>query len=65
MANPFAFLESVRGEAQKVTWPSRRETMVSTGMVLLMVAISSLFFVLADQIIRFVLGLLFSISLHS
>ena len=65
MANPFTFLEAVRSEAAKVTWPSRRETLITTGMVLVMVIISSLFFVSVDQIIRLALGLLFSLTLHT
>ena len=60
MANPFKFLQEVRAEASKVTWPTRRETMITTVMVFIMVAVSSVFFLAADQIIRlvvtFVLG---------
>jgi preprotein translocase subunit SecE len=60
MANPFKFLQEVRAEASKVTWPTRRETMITTVMVFIMVAVSSIFFLAADQIIRivvtFVLG---------
>ncbi|MEO6947701.1 MAG: preprotein translocase subunit SecE [Nitrobacter sp.] len=59
--SPFKFLQEVRTETAKVTWPSRRETMVTTIMVFLMVALTSIFFFFADQIIRifitFVLGL--------
>ncbi|MEI7806640.1 MAG: preprotein translocase subunit SecE [Hyphomicrobiales bacterium] len=50
--SPFKFLQEVRAESQKVTWPTRRETMITTGMVFVMVLIASLFFLLADQIIR-------------
>ena len=50
--SPFKFLQEVRAEAQKVTWPTRRETMVTTVMVFVMVVIASIFFLLADQIIR-------------
>jgi len=61
MANPFEFIQQVRAEAAKVTWPTRRETMITTLMVLAMVLIASLFFVSIDQIIRlavaFVIGL--------
>jgi preprotein translocase subunit SecE len=53
MASPFKFLQEVRTETEKVTWPSRRETMITTGMVFVMVAITSIFFLLADQVIRF------------
>jgi preprotein translocase subunit SecE len=49
--NPIKFLQEVRQEVGKVTWPSRQETLISTVMVLAMVVIASLFFLLADQII--------------
>lgn len=63
MARPnlFEFLQDVRSEAAKVTWPSRKETMITTAMVFVMVVIASIFFLVADQLIRlfvgFVLGL--------
>jgi preprotein translocase subunit SecE len=46
--NPFEFLQQVREEANKITWPSRRETMITTVMVLIMVALASVFFLIAD-----------------
>lgn len=59
--SPFKFLQEVRTETQKVTWPTRRETVVTTVMVFVMVTIASIFFLLSDQIIRmavtFVLGI--------
>ena len=59
--SPFKFLQEVREETRKVTWPSRRETAVTTAMVFVMVAIACLFFLVADQIMRigvtFVLGI--------
>ena len=59
--SPFRFLQEVREETRKVTWPSRKETMITTGMVFVMVAVASIFFLLADQFIRiavtFVLGM--------
>ena len=59
--SPFKFLQEVREETNKVTWPSRKETMITTGMVFVMVALASIFFLLADQVIRvavtFVLGI--------
>jgi len=51
MANPVQFLQQVRQEAGKVTWPSRRETLITTGMVLLFVIVTSLFFLGVDQLI--------------
>lgn len=59
--SPFKFLQEVRSETEKVTWPTRRETMITTAMVFVMVAIASIFFLLADQVIRlgvtFILGI--------
>jgi preprotein translocase subunit SecE len=59
--SPFKFLQEVREETNKVTWPSRKETMITTGMVFVMVALASIFFLLADQVLRvavtFVLGI--------
>jgi preprotein translocase subunit SecE len=50
--SPFKFLQEVRTEVGKVTWPSRRETLITTAMVFVMVAVASIFFLLADQVIR-------------
>jgi preprotein translocase subunit SecE len=59
--NPFTFLQQVRAEAAKVTWPSQRETMISTAMVIVMAFMAAIFFFLADQImgfgVEFLLGL--------
>jgi preprotein translocase subunit SecE len=52
MANPFTFLQEVRSESAKVTWPTRKETMITTGMVVLMVIFAAIFFLSVDQIIR-------------
>ncbi len=59
--SPFKFIQEVREETRKVTWPTRKETLITTAMVFVMVAITSVFFLIADQIIRivvtFVLGM--------
>lgn len=59
--NPVQYIQEVRQEAAKVTWPSRKETGVSTAMVFVMVFIAAIFFLVIDQIlqlgIRFVFGL--------
>jgi preprotein translocase subunit SecE len=55
--SPFKFLQEVRTETQKVTWPSRRETMITTLMVFIMVTAASIFFLVADQLIRFLITL--------
>jgi len=54
--NPLAFLQQVRSETAKITWPSRRETMISTVMVLVMVVFAALFFFAADQLIGWILS---------
>lgn len=51
--NPFAFLQQVKSEASKVTWPSRKETGITTVMVFVMVFLASIFFLLADQVMSF------------
>ncbi|MFO1175247.1 MAG: preprotein translocase subunit SecE [Paracoccaceae bacterium] len=58
MANPLQFLQQVRSEVGKVSWPSRREVMLTTIMVLLMAALTALFFSIVDMTIRFGLQLL-------
>ncbi len=60
--NPLGFLQQVRAEAAKVVWPNRQETLVSTVMVLIMIAVASLFFMAADQIISFFVGLLLNLG---
>jgi preprotein translocase subunit SecE len=54
-------MQEVRAEADKVSWPSRRETAITTAMVFVMVTIASIFFLVADQVMRvvvsFVLGM--------
>ncbi|MDB5620843.1 preprotein translocase subunit SecE [Tardiphaga sp.] len=59
--SPFKFLQEVRTETNKVTWPSRRETMITTIMVFVMVALSSIFFFAADMIIRYLVTFLLGI----
>ena len=60
--SPFRFLQDVRSETAKVTWPSRRETMITTLMVFVMVAVASIFFLVADQVIRLVVTFLLGIK---
>jgi len=60
--SPFKFLQEVRAEGQKVTWPTRKETTVTTIMVFVMVAIASVFFLLADQVMRIGVGFLLGIN---
>jgi preprotein translocase subunit SecE len=60
--SPVKFLQEVRTETAKVTWPSRRETTITTIMVFLMVALASIFFFFSYQLIRFFIT--FVLSLH-
>jgi preprotein translocase subunit SecE len=57
---PAEFVQEVRQEVSKVTWPSRRETMVTTAMVFVMVFLAAMFFFVVDQVlalgVRFILG---------
>ena len=56
--NPFQFLQQVRSEVAKVTWPTRRETVITTAMVFVMVFLAAIFFFVADQILSWGVGLL-------
>jgi preprotein translocase subunit SecE len=49
--NPFQFIEEVRQETAKVTWPTWKEVWITTVMVLIMVALTSVFFLLTDMVI--------------
>ncbi len=62
MESPFKFLQEVRTETQKVTWPSRRETAITTIMVFIMAAAAAVFFLFADQLIRFVVTMILGIG---
>ena len=60
--SPFKFLQEVRTEADKVTWPTRRETFITTIMVFVMVAAASIFFTVADQLIRIVITFILGVA---
>ncbi|MCG5237977.1 preprotein translocase subunit SecE [Xanthobacter oligotrophicus] len=51
--SPVEFYQQVRAETAKVTWPTRRETLITTAMVFVMVFLASIFFLVVDQILRF------------
>lgn len=57
--NPFSFLQQVRAEIAKVVWPTRRETVVTTIMCLILVFITAVFFFFIDQLLSYGTGLLF------
>ena len=58
MRNPIKFIQEVKQEAFKVTWPSKKETLMGSITVIFMAIISSLFFLLLDQIFKFGLSFL-------
>jgi preprotein translocase subunit SecE len=59
--SPFQFMQQVRQEIAKVTWPSRKETMITTIMVFVMSVVAAIFFLLVDQVlsvaVKLILGL--------
>ena len=52
ITNPFQFIQQVRSEVSKITWPTRREVLLTTIMVFIMSAIAALIFALVDLLIR-------------
>ena len=62
MKNPLKFIQEVKQEAFRVTWPTGKETMQGTLMVIAMAVIASLFFLLLDQILKFFLELVLKVS---
>ena len=59
--NPGQFIREVRREVSKVTWPTRKETTVSTGMVFVMVFVAAVFFFLIDQILSTAIKLILAL----
>ncbi|MGB0084477.1 MAG: preprotein translocase subunit SecE [Rhodomicrobiaceae bacterium] len=60
--NPFEFIQQVRAETAKVTWPTRNETIVTSIMVVIMAIITATFFFLADQVLSWGVGLLLGLG---
>ena len=60
--DPLRFMREVRSEALKVTWPSRKETLVTTGMVVVMAMLAAVFFLITDQIIGVGVRALFRVA---
>jgi len=63
MRNPIKFIQEVKQEAFKVSWPTGKETMQGTLMVFAMAVVMSLFFLLIDQVLKFLLDIFLRISL--
>jgi len=60
--SPAQFLQEVRQESTKVTWPSRKETGISTAMVFVFVILAAIFFFIVDQILQFGVKLIFGLG---
>jgi preprotein translocase subunit SecE len=58
MRNPLTFIQEVRQEVSKVTWPTWKEVWITTAMVMVMVALTSIFFLIADQFIGYGVSLI-------
>lgn len=56
--NPFEFFQQVRAETQKVTWPTRRETIITTIMVLILSTVAAIFFLGVDAVLKWGIDLL-------
>ena len=63
MKNPLKFFQEVKQEAFKVSWPTSKETMQGTLMVFAMAVVASLFFLLLDQVLKFLLELVLKVSI--
>ena len=62
MINPLRFIQSVKQEAFKVTWPSRKDVLVGSLMVFALATLAAIFFLLLDQIYRFLLNIILTIN---
>ena len=63
MINPLKFIQSVKQEAFKVTWPTRRDVLIGSLMVFVLAAIAAIFFLLLDQILKVLLDLILAINI--
>ncbi len=63
MRNPLKFIQEVKQEAFKVTWPTGKETLQGTLMVVAMAIVASIFFLLLDQILKFFLEIILKIGI--
>ena len=63
MINPFRFIQEVKQEIFKVSWPTGKETLQGSLMVVAMAIVASIFFLLLDQVLKFFLDLLLKVSI--
>ena len=62
MKNPLKFIQEVKQEAFKVTWPTGKETFTGAAMVVLLAIVASIFFLILDQILKFFLNFALTIN---
>ena len=63
MINPLKFIQEVKQEAFRVTWPTNKETLQGTLMVVTMAILASIFFLLLDQVLKFFLELILKVGM--
>ena len=63
MKNPLKFIQEVKQEAFRVTWPTRKETIQGSLMVVAMAIVAAIFFLLLDQILKFFLEIILKLSI--
>ena len=62
MINPFKFIQAVKNEAFRVSWPTGKETLTGAVMVVLLAIVAAIFFLILDQILKFLLNFTLTIS---
>ena len=62
MISPLRFLQNVKQEAFRVTWPTRKDTLTGSAMVFVLATIAAIFFLVLDQILKYLLDLTLSIN---
>ena len=62
MFNPLKFVQGVKQEAFKVTWPTKKEVLLGAFMVFILATVASIFFLLLDQIYKFLLDIILTIN---
>ena len=62
MKNPLKFIQEVKRETFRITWPTKKDTMMGAVMVFALASIAAIFFLILDQILRFLLNLILTIN---
>jgi len=62
MINPLKFFQEVKQEAFRITWPTKKETMMGAIMVFALASIAAIFFLILDQILRFLLNIILTVN---